>query len=88
MNQELKDNEKRAYDKLLKMAEKQNPVEVSLRNFKFQIRNKEWFFRWKYRLASHMATRDIFRKLQTKGYITLDYTDVTNPKVKVIVNKV
>lgn len=83
---ELRDNEDRAYKKLLEMAEKGNPIHVSLRDFKFQLRNKEWFSRWKYRLASHMAVRQIFRKLQKKGLITLDYSNPQDPKV--IINRV
>lgn len=78
---ELKPNEKIIYDKLVEMAQVQNPVPLSLRKIDVKIKTKRWYSRWYSRKPSHMTVKEILKHLQAKGLITLDYSERQNPKV-------
>lgn len=81
---ELKENEKRTYEKLLEMAKDTNPFEVSLRNFRIKIATKRIYTRFVEHEGSHMATKALLIKLQEKGLIKLSKSESRRTLVEII----
>jgi hypothetical protein len=83
----LDSNEQAVLDKVKEMAKEKNPVDIALRDFVVEITIKRWFPKNLKQVASHTAVGDILKRLQKKGYITLDYSMDNNPKTRIIINK-
>lgn len=80
---ELGVNELKALEILKEMGKDGNPIETSLRTLKLPIIRKRWTREWRLEpgVASHQTVKEILKRLQAKGHITLDYSNKQNPKI-------